>query len=53
VFSRRYFGPPKDGRARSIELPVFLAGLLHERAEAAGGKYQGRFAGCQPRRIVK
>ena len=38
VHSRRYFGPPKDGRARLIDLPVFLAGLLNEHAEAAGGR---------------
>ena len=38
VHSRRYFGPPKEGRGRVIDLPVFLADLLDEHAEAAGGR---------------
>ena len=38
VHARRYFGPPKDGRSRTIDLPVFLADLLAERVEAVGGR---------------
>jgi integrase len=38
VHARRYFGPPKDGRSRVVDLPVFLADLLSERAEAVGGR---------------
>jgi hypothetical protein len=28
VHARRFFGPPKGGRGRVIDLPVFLADLL-------------------------
>ena len=38
VHARRYFGPPKDGRSRTIDLPVFLADLLCERVETVGGR---------------
>jgi len=38
VHARRFFGPPKDGRGRVIDLPVFLADLLAERIEAIGGR---------------
>ena len=38
VHARRYFGPPKDGHGRTIDLPVFLADLLAERVEAVGGR---------------
>lgn len=35
VHSRQFFGPPKDGRGRVIDLPAFPADLLAETAEAA------------------
>ena len=38
VHAHRYFGPPKDGRSRNIDLPVFLAQLLSERVETVGGR---------------
>src|SRR6185437_13805938 len=38
VHTRRYFGQPKGGRGRVIDLPVFLADLLSERVEAVGGR---------------
>jgi integrase len=38
VHSRRYFGPPKGGRGRIIELPPFLAGLLARHLEAIGDR---------------
>jgi integrase len=38
VHARRYFGPPKDGRGRVIDLPVFLAELLQARIEAVDGR---------------
>ena len=34
VHARRFFGPPKDGRGRVIDLPVFLADLLQAQIEA-------------------
>jgi len=38
VHARRYFGPPKDGRGRVIDLPVFLADLLQAQIEPADGR---------------
>lgn len=42
VHARRFFGPPKDGRGRVIDLPMFLADLLAERIDAVGGRTQLR-----------
>jgi hypothetical protein len=33
---RRFFGPPKDGRGRTIDLPPFLAALLLQHVAAMG-----------------
>ncbi|MBR7827941.1 tyrosine-type recombinase/integrase [Actinospica sp. MGRD01-02] len=38
VHARRYFGPPKGGRGRVVDLPPFLAGLLARHVQAAGGR---------------
>jgi integrase len=37
VHARRFFGPPKGGAGRALELPPFLAGLLAEHRSAIGG----------------
>jgi integrase len=38
VHARRFFGPPKGGAGRTIDLPGFLADLLTEHAASAGGR---------------
>jgi integrase len=38
VHARRFFGPPKDGHGRVIDLPVFLADLLQALVEAVDGR---------------
>jgi integrase len=37
VHARRFFGPPKGGAGRVIDLPPFLAGLLAEHCSVTGG----------------
>jgi len=37
VHARRFFGPPKGGYGRVLELPPFLVGLLAEHCSATGG----------------
>jgi integrase len=38
VHARRYFGPPKGGSGRIVDLPPFLATLLARHIEACGGR---------------
>ena len=38
VHARRFFGPPKGGAGRTIDLPGFLADLLAEHAAATSGR---------------
>jgi integrase len=38
VHAYRFFGPPKGGGGRSIDLPGFLADLLAEHCAGAGGR---------------
>jgi integrase len=37
VHARRFFGPPKGGYGRTLDLPPFLGGLLAEHCSAIGG----------------
>ena len=37
VHARRFFGPPKGGYGRALDLPPFLAGLLAEHCSGIGG----------------
>ncbi|MBR7825775.1 site-specific integrase [Actinospica sp. MGRD01-02] len=37
VHARRFFGPPKGGYGRALDLPPFLVGLLAEHCSALGG----------------
>jgi integrase len=37
VHARRFFGPPKGGYGRALDLPPFLASLLAEHCSAIGG----------------
>ena len=38
VHAHRYFAPPKGGCGRVVDLPPFLAALLSQHIEAAGGR---------------
>jgi integrase len=48
VHARRYFGPPKGGRGRIVDLPPFLAALLARHIQ--GGRGAGVAVRQPPRR---